>query len=487
MIRALTPVLLAALVATSLAAQEPFTPAVARAPLAALADDSMGGRLVGTAGARAAAEYLAGRLSALGLAPAGDSGGYLQHIPLERRGIADSSTVLLDAGSRAVTLAWGQTFAVEWGRPDSSKTYDAIWGDLYTRAGIDSTFKSAAGKFLVINVPDGTGLLVQGFPPTGRPAGIIALFSTARFRVRAARTARPAPVTFIGANPGNPPLVIIADRDSVAAALGSVAQGPAGTPAPFRITPRLVASIIPVDGWNVVATRPGGDPGRRGEYVLYTAQFDHVGRADDPAGFCRAVGADQVCNGAGAVSGAVAELLGARRAATDPAPHRSMLFAWLGAEEAGSLGLRWLLAHPPAPTDSIIAVIGLGPVGRGAADSLEEGGVRELAPDLLRVVDSVAQSDSPPFALIGRFERLDDPRRIYCRTPAAGLATMGIPSITFSSGYYPEFRRADDSVALVDADKVARVGRLAYEVGMALGDARPRLATDSTLSRTLCR
>ncbi|HEV2290918.1 MAG TPA: M28 family peptidase [Gemmatimonadales bacterium] len=487
MIRVQAAVLFAALAAAPLAAQDPFTPAAARTALSALANDSMGGRLVGTPGARAAAEYLAGRLRALGLAPAGDSGGYLQHIPLERRGIADSSTVLLDAGGRTATLAWGPGFAVEWGRPGAVSTYDAVWGDLYTKAGIDSTFRDAAGKFLVIDVPDGTGLLVQGFPATGRPAGIIALFSTARFRVRAARMTRPAPVTFVGADQGNPPLVIIADRDSIAAALGGVTQGPAGTAAPFRITPRLFTSVVPVDGWNVLARRPGSDPRVRGEYVMYTAQLDHVGRADDPAGYCRAVGADLVCNGAGAVSGAVATLLVARRAATGPAPHRSMLFAWLGAEEPGSLGLRWLLAHPPAPADSIVAAVGLGPVGRGAADSLEEGGIREYAPDLLRVVDSVARGQASPFSLVGRFERLDDPQRLYCRTPAAGLAVARIPSITFSGGRYREFRQADDTVALVDADKVARVGRLAYGVGMAVGDALPRPSVDTALARTLCR
>ena len=488
MSRTIPTVLLAALLASPLTAQAPFSALAVGPPLSVLAADSMGGRLVGTTGARAAADYLAARLRALGLTPAGDSGGYLQHIALERRGISDSSTVVLTAGTRQMTLGWGRTFAVEWGHPDSVASYDAVWGDLTTRAGIDSTFKAAAGKFLVIDVPDGVGLLVQGFPATGRPAGIIALFSSARFRVRALRMTLPPPVRVAGSvDPVHPPLVIVADRDSISATLGTLAQGPAGTPAPFRISPRLTESVLSLDGWNVLATRAGADVGRRGQFVMYTAQLDHVGRADDRAGYCRTVAADSICNGAGAASGAVAELLVAERAAVAPAPHRSMIFAWLGAEEPGSLGLRWLLAHPPVPIDSILTAVGLGPVGRGGRDSIDVTGLREYAPDLVRVADSVARAEPSPSALIGRFERLDDPRRAYCRTPAAGLAVVGIPSITLSGDRYPEFRRADDSVALVDADAVARAGRLAYDIGMAVGDGRPRLAVDSALARSLCR
>ncbi|HET7024260.1 MAG TPA: M28 family peptidase [Gemmatimonadales bacterium] len=488
MIRTICVILFAVFVAAPLAAQDPFTDSAARVPLNVLAADSMGGRLVGTPGARAAALHLAEQLRVLGLAPAGDSGGYLQRIPLERRGISDSSTLQLTSGDHSTTLHWGRTFGVEWGRPAPAATYDAVWGNLYTRAGIDSTFKAAAGKFLVIVIPDRAGLIVQGFPATDRPVGIIALFASPRFRARALRLARPPAVRLAGSvDAVVPPLVLLVDRDSLATVFGSLTQGPAGTPAPFRVTPRLTESVVPVDGWNVLATRQGNDPRDKGEYVMVTSQYDHVGRADDPAGACRAVGADSVCNGAGAASGAVAELLLAEHAVAAPAPRRSMLFAWLGAEEPGSLGLRWLLAHPPVPIDSLVADIGLGPVGRGAADSLQESGIREYAPDLVRVVDSVARAEPSPFTLVGRFEHLDDPQRRYCRTPAAGFAMLRIPSITLSGGPYAEFRRADDGVALIDANKVARTGRLAYGIGMALGNARSRPAADSMLSRSLCR
>lgn len=54
-----------------------------RAELTALADDSMEGRRTGTAGGARAARYIAGRMAALGLQPAGDDG-YLQTVPLAR-------------------------------------------------------------------------------------------------------------------------------------------------------------------------------------------------------------------------------------------------------------------------------------------------------------------------------------------------------------------------------------------------------------------
>jgi hypothetical protein len=47
-----------------------------------LADPAMEGRGIGTAGLQRAAEYLAARFEAIGLEPAGDAGGYFQHVPL---------------------------------------------------------------------------------------------------------------------------------------------------------------------------------------------------------------------------------------------------------------------------------------------------------------------------------------------------------------------------------------------------------------------
>src|SRR5919107_4814055 len=67
------------------AAPESPRPAVdeLRRDLTVFASDSFAGRETGTAGAERAARFLAQRLSALGVEPAGDSG-YLQRVPLSR-------------------------------------------------------------------------------------------------------------------------------------------------------------------------------------------------------------------------------------------------------------------------------------------------------------------------------------------------------------------------------------------------------------------
>ena len=65
----------------------PVAPTMAedlRRDLFAFADDSMLGRSAETPNAARAARFIAAKLQAAGIEPAGDSGGYLQRVPLSR-------------------------------------------------------------------------------------------------------------------------------------------------------------------------------------------------------------------------------------------------------------------------------------------------------------------------------------------------------------------------------------------------------------------
>src|SRR5580698_9778751 len=60
----------------------PITAAELKHRVEIIADDSMGGRLPGSRGNIEVTDYIASEFKRLGLQPAGDSGGYLQYVPM---------------------------------------------------------------------------------------------------------------------------------------------------------------------------------------------------------------------------------------------------------------------------------------------------------------------------------------------------------------------------------------------------------------------
>ena len=70
-----------------------ITPADLMTRLYIFADDSMQGRRVGTEGHRRGTAYIEREVRRLGLAPAGDSGGYFQNLPVFERTLAATQTL----------------------------------------------------------------------------------------------------------------------------------------------------------------------------------------------------------------------------------------------------------------------------------------------------------------------------------------------------------------------------------------------------------
>jgi Zn-dependent M28 family amino/carboxypeptidase len=105
---------------------------------------------------------------------------------------------------------------------------------------------------------------------------------------------------------------------------------------------------------NIVAKLEGADPARRGEYVIYTAHWDHLGRDSALTG-------DQIKNGAVDNASGCAGLLAIAEAyarAAQPPP-RSILFTWVTGEEQGLLGSRWYATHPLYPLEKTLADINM--------------------------------------------------------------------------------------------------------------------------------
>jgi hypothetical protein len=124
-------------------------------------------------------------------------------------------------------------------------------------------------------------------------------------------------------------------------------RSPSGAPVPLR---------------NVIGVLPGAKPEWAGQSALLTAHYDHLGTGwpDVHKGDEGKLhpGADDNASG-------VAVLLELAKAiASGEKPQRTLVFVAFAGEEAGLLGSRHYVEHPPFPLDKTIGVINLDTVGR---------------------------------------------------------------------------------------------------------------------------
>lgn len=113
---------------------------------------------------------------------------------------------------------------------------------------------------------------------------------------------------------------------------------------------------------NIIGRIPGGK--RSEQAILYSAHWDSFG-------FCRATGADRLCNGTVDNASGIAGLLElARLFKASERPDRTIIFVGTTGEEYGLLGIRAYLQHPEVPLAATVAAFNLDTIAvypRGAA------------------------------------------------------------------------------------------------------------------------
>jgi Zn-dependent M28 family amino/carboxypeptidase len=173
---------------------------------------------------------------------------------------------------------------------------------------------------------------------------------------------------------------------------------------------------------NVVGILRGSDPDLRTEYVAFSAHWDHFGIGP-------AVRGDSIYNGALDNASGVADLLAvARAAASAPAPNRSLLFAFVTAEESGLIGSAYFAENPTVPADHIIANL-----------NVDGGNLLGRTLDL-RVLGDTKSSLGPALARFVRPRGMvltpdEHPERGYFyRSDHFSFAKAGIPAISIGAG-----------------------------------------------------
>lgn len=297
-----------------------------------LAGEELQGRGSATRDEAIAAAYVAAQFRLAGLTPTPGMTGYVQRAPVVKTTPSGAATVTLGG----TTLAQGADFAI-------------LTGGLNAASGVVTVAPDPAA------LPSGSEALM--IAPAEGP-GVRALFGAAmrsgaklillrRTEALAAATgdngARDPVIRLADAAPRVGPVVLVVAPeayDRLVAAGGTAAYDPGQSEVEQGFTSNAI-------GW-----LQGTDPSAG--VLMISAHLDHIGvRSDGVVMY----GANDDASG----TVAVIELADALAAS---GPHeRSILFVAYGSEEAGLLGSRYFVDHPPIPLEEIAANLEIEMIG----------------------------------------------------------------------------------------------------------------------------
>jgi hypothetical protein len=518
-----------------------ITAADLRQRLAIVAADSMEGREAGRRGATRAAEYLVAELERLGLRPAGESGSYVQPIPLVVRAPDPASTLVVGTD----TLKFGDDFvpyprtAVQtflggnaFGGTFRGSEVPVIYGG---RIGAQPLVDPSAvrGAAVVFAEPTSPAALTQFFQ-SNVPARYAAAAVIAIVRTDAVLRFLQAPRDFYSDTthpwPQQLPVIAVTAR-TVDRMLGAPAAGMSvGMRGRNPLSGRFgyVDRAKEAPALNVAAILPGADPRLRDEYVAIGAHYDHVGvlpapldhdsvrafnqlvrprGADDPprpatADEARQVRVildslrrarparpDSINNGADDDgSGTVLMLeLAESFASSALRPRRSLLFVFHTAEEKGLYGAQYFTDHPPVPLSSIVAQVNMDQMGRGDPEDAPPGGPnslvvigsRRLSTELGDLAERVNVASAHPFRFDYAFDRDGDPTQAYCRSDHYMYARYGIPIAFFSAAaWHRDYHMVSDEPQYIAYDRLAGITRYIGDFVLAVANLDHRPAVD---------
>ena len=440
-----------------------------------LADDDLRGRDTPSPGLELAASYLATELERSGVQSAGV--GYIQRFPFERVGL-DRARLRVEARTAGSTITpqFAREFFIIPAAVDSVVGTPIYAG---TAGATRAPPENARGAILVYYVPGSVGEEWQGRLSAALQSAFVAGAAAAVLALDSVFD--PATLQQIADEAAGQvlPLPVVGMRYDVARAilalggldLGSLRSDPAAPGGPLTGLTLLVRPAVEAathQAPNVVGLLAGSDPLLRNEYVVLSAHFDHVGvGTPDEQG-------DSIYNGADDNASGTAAMLEVARAlaSLDRRPARSILFAFVSAEEKGLLGSAHFVAQPPVPLERMAANINVDMIGRNAPDTIVAIGqdYSSLGPTIQRIAAA-----HPALGLTVAPDLWPE-EQLFFRSDHFSFAAREVPAIFFTSGLHEDYHAPSDEAGTIDSDKVARVARLILRVTHDLATApdRPR-------------
>jgi len=460
-------------------AMQKIDPERIRAHVRFLAHDLLEGRGTGQRGGDIAAEYIATQFALDGLKPAGDSGTFLQKVPMVGVTPDPASTFSLVGESGPAKDLKPLTEYVAYNETQQPES-DVDAGIVYVGYGIEAPeykwddYKSAdvKGKVLLmlVNEPssddpkffNGRALTYYGrwtykYEEAARKGAVGAILihktEMASYPWEVVRNSNSGEKSYLKLD-GTPKLKVASWIHLEAArALANMAgldvdkiiadaQSPSFHPIPLevRLKAHMVSKIRPFESNNVIAMLPGSDSKLKNEAVMYTAHYDHLGIRPDMPG-------DNIYNGANDNATGCGILLELARAYSlaAQAPRRSVIFASVTGEEQGLLGSEYLGKHPPVPAGRIALDLNYDDVPPlGSPEEVEVSGSERTT------FFSVVQAFANEFRLQIRPDARPEAGHFY-RSDHFSLARVGIPAFSINEGV--KYKGHDAAWGIQQADE----------------------------------
>ncbi|MBL8729856.1 MAG: M28 family peptidase [Planctomycetes bacterium] len=481
-----------------------------------LADDARGGRMTGSPGQLAAADYIAAHFAGLGLEPLGDEvdgqRGFVQHYPITRLHVLPQTKLQLGA------LALDDGFAVLGARPmdlalEGTLRFCGLGRLRGTQADIPDG-ESLEGTVAVVVVRSPRGRLrgplsveqkmMMAFQPLGQIGRIARTLekagaSAALFVMLEDPIGLSDALNYTALSPGKDMVKARFDGgDSSLAMMSGMLAGAKEMPSlvlsvaasarllgELGLEPKAVAAFVGDDGErptakddvparlvlaiaqddeamasNVVAVLRGSDPQLAAEALVYSAHMDHVGRRMD----------GEVYNGADDNASGSAGLMGIAQAfvKSEQKPRRSVIFLSVSGEEMGLWGSAFFADHPTWPADKIIADINTDMIGRSGPETAK--GEVTVTPSFRHNMYSTIVRDAAGFAQqLGLTFTVGD--KYYERSDHYNFAKKGIPVVFFCNGEHEDYHQVTDHADKLEGEKMERIARLAFWTGWAVANA----------------
>ncbi|HVH39926.1 MAG TPA: M28 family peptidase [Gemmatimonadaceae bacterium] len=463
--------LLAALIATPATAQSPAQrptiPPVSAVEIEShirfLSDDLLEGRAPATRGGALTELYLANQLRSYGVAPA-NNGSYFQRVPIDIVDASRESMRAVASGKATAQLRYPEDVVVWAG---ASVTESAAKAPVIF-VGYGSTapefrwddFKNVdvRGKILLVLVNDppapanepqlfgGKAMTYYGrwtykFEEAERrgAAGMLIIHDTERAgygwptvvgswakeqRMLPRDPALPPPLGFRGWITGDAAASLLKQAGLDLTQLRKRAESRSFRPVDTGITLDVgfTNTVQHLESNNVVGVIEGTDADAKREHLVLSAHWDHLGIGP-------AVNGDSIYNGAvDNASGTAVLLAVARQLSRGERTKRSVLIAFVTAEESGLLGSEYLARNPLVPTQDIVANLNVdgGNVLGEMQDLTVLGDVKSsLGPSLAAMIKPRQMTLSPDAY---------PERGFFYRSDHFSFAKAGVPSVSIGEG-----------------------------------------------------